>query len=73
MSDTGERLKRDRERTDAEVRQVLRDAPGALTAPEGLRSAGHRVLRRLRAALTDYGDADDKWVRWKKERGHGGR
>ena len=34
----GERLKRSRQRTEAEVRRVLRDTPKALTAPEGLRS-----------------------------------
>lgn len=73
MSDTGERLKRDVQHTEAEVRQVLRDAPKALTASEGLRSAGHRLLRRLRDALSDYGEADDRWLRWRKERGHGGR
>lgn len=67
----GERLSREHERAEKEVRRVLRDAPKALTAPEGLRSAGHRVLRELRYALGDYGDADDRWLRWKKERQRG--
>ena len=71
MSDTAERLKRDLERTEAEVRQVLRDAPKALTAPEGLRLAGHRVLRELRHALSEYSEADNKWLRWRRERMRG--
>jgi hypothetical protein len=67
------RLRKELAVAEAAVVKILEAAPKATTKYPDAARAGRAVLDALSRALRDHADAENKWLRWKREHTPGGR